>query len=808
MTTLLRRTGLLLLLLLPLIGVLPAGRVAAANGVYYVGSTADTQRSSPDCTSATGSDCTLREAVAAAASGTDTIRFRAVVDGQPIVPTRAITLGVGVTITGNGPSKTIIHPSANNFDVFTVSTPNGSAAFSGMTISGGGEAISNNLWTTSGSVTVTNMNFTNNNIGIYDSAYSSGNVAVTNSTFTGNDDAIEVFATGVVGVANSTFTGNGLQAFYVGHGTVTITNSTVANNSTFGISNAGGAITLANTIVAGSGNINCQNSAGITDNGYNLEYGTNGPVSTCGFATGAPKFDVLADPSLGPLQNNGGPTPTMALLPGSAAIDAGGNVIHNFCASLDQRGAIRPQGAACDIGAFEVGTISTTTSLAALPNPAAFGQPVTFTATVAGELAGSSFAASPGVVTFTDGAATLGTATPDASGSAVFTTSNLSAGSHPIAATYGGNAHYDGSSGTLAGGQVVGPAPVLSIDSVQQNEGNSGTTSFTFTVALSTSSSQTITAAYATADGTAMTADNDYQAASGTLTFAPGVTAQTIAVLVDGDTKNETDETFTVTLGGATGAVIAQGTGVGTIVNDDPVPALSIGDVRLSGGSSGTTSFAFPVTLAQASGQTITVAYATADGTATVAENDYQASSGTLTFAPGDTSKSITVPVTGSTTAEADETFAVTLSNPTNATIARATGTGTITNQLIIASLSPPSGSAAGGVSVTITGVGFGADPAQVTVQFGTTATVTRVTPTAITVTTPAHAAGTVDVTVTVNGVSATKAGAYTYGTVTPLPPPQQPGGGAGMAPNPLPVTRPPGMSAPGGSPNSLPPAR
>jgi hypothetical protein len=279
-------------------------------------------------------------------------------------------------------------------------------------------------------------------------------------------------------------------------------------------------------------------------------------------------------------------------------------------------------------------------------------------------------------------------------------------------------------------------------------------------------------------------------------------------VLVDGDTKNETDESFTVALGGAIGAVIAQGTGVGTIVNDDPVPALSIGDVSLSAGSSGTTPFVFPVTLAQASGQTITVRYATADGTATVAENDYQATSGTLTFAPGDTSKSITVPITGTATAEADETFAVTLSNPTNATVARTTGTGTITSQLMIASLSPPSGSAAGGGSVTITGAGFGTDPAQVTVKFGTTARVTSVSPTAITVATPAHAAGTVDVTVTVNGLSATKTGAYTYGTVTPLPPPQQPGSGAGTAPNPLPGTRLPGMSAPGGSPNSLPPAR
>jgi hypothetical protein len=805
MTTLLRRTGLLLLLLLPLIGVLPAGRVAAANGTYYVGSTADTQRASPDCTSAMASDCTLREAVAAAASGTDTIRFRAVVDGQPIVLTSTITLATGVTIVGNGAAKTIIENGSGDSprSAFSVRITGGAVPLSGMTIRANGLTAISNYG--AGTVSVADSTISGGDYGIAN--VGNGTVTATGSVFANNSKGGIANDSGTVAVTNSTFSGNANGIYEVGAGPVIVTNSTFWGNMGAIYQNIPGPMMLANTIVAGSTGSNCLLYS-ITDNGHNLEYGTSGAATSCGFTTGSPKFDVLADPKLGPLQDNGGPTPTMALLSNSAAIDAGGDA-RNFCPLQDQRGATRPQGgAACDIGAFEAGTIITTTTLAASPNPAAFGQPVTLTATVAGVLAASSFAASPGVVTFTDGAATLGTATPDASGSAVFTTSNLSAGSHPIAATYGGNANYAGSIGTLAGGQVVGPAPALSIDSVRQNEGNSGTTPFTFTVTLSSSSSQTITVAYATADGTAMTADNDYQAASGTLTFAPGVTAQTITVLVGGDTKNETDETFTVTLSGATVATIAQGMGVGTIVDDDPVPALSIGDVHLSAGSSGTTPFVFPVTLAQASGQTITVWYATADGTATVAENDYQATSGTLTFAPGDTSKSITVTVTGSATTEADETFAVTLSNATNATVARAIGTGTITNQLIITSLSPPSGSAAGGGSVTITGAGFGADPAQVTVTFGTTALVTSVTPMAITVTTPAHAAGTVDVTVTVNGVSATKAGAYTYGTVTPLPPPQQPGSGAGTAPNSLPATRPPGMSAPGGSPHSLPPAR
>src|SRR5439155_17168571 len=110
-------------------------------------------------------------------------------------------------------------------------------------------------------------------------------------------------------------------------------------------------------------------------------------------------------------------------------------------------------------------------------------------------------------------------------------------------------------------------------------EGNSGTTSFVFTVSLSNASSQTITVTYATADGTATTADNDYVAASGTLTFNPGDTSKTITVTVNGDTKFEPDETFTVKLSGATNATIADGQGQGTIVNDDTQPAISINDV-------------------------------------------------------------------------------------------------------------------------------------------------------------------------------------------------------------------------------------
>jgi hypothetical protein len=112
-------------------------------------------------------------------------------------------------------------------------------------------------------------------------------------------------------------------------------------------------------------------------------------------------------------------------------------------------------------------------------------------------------------------------------------------------------------------------ASSLSIDDVSVTEGNAGTTIATFTVTLSPISGQTVTVDFATADGTATTADNDYVATSGTLTFTPGTATQPIPVTVNGDTNLEPDETFLVNLSNPVNATITDGQGVGTILNDD-----------------------------------------------------------------------------------------------------------------------------------------------------------------------------------------------------------------------------------------------
>ena len=220
--------------------------------------------------------------------------------------------------------------------------------------------------------------------------------------------------------------------------------------------------------------------------------------------------------------------------------------------------------------------------------------------------------------------------------------------------------------------------PALTIDSVTVTEGDSGTVSAVFNVTLSAASGNPVTVDFATSDNTA-TAPADYLAASGSLTFAPGVTRQSITVLIRGDTLNEPDETFFVTLSNARNASIRTGQALGRIINDDPPPALSIGDITVPEGDSGAVEAIFTVALPTASGKTITVNYATIPGTALPGE-DYLTASGLLTFPPGSLTQTISVPVIGDTVVEANETFWVELSNPTEASLANERGEGVILN--------------------------------------------------------------------------------------------------------------------------------
>ena len=230
--------------------------------------------------------------------------------------------------------------------------------------------------------------------------------------------------------------------------------------------------------------------------------------------------------------------------------------------------------------------------------------------------------------------------------------------------------------------------PLLSIADATLAEGDEGTTGVELTVTLSEPIEVGVQVSFATADGTATSEDNDYQTTSGLLSFAPGTTTQTLVVPVRGDLRLEDDETFLVQLADPVGAMLADGQAVVTITNDDQEPpGLSINDVSLLEGDAGTTNAVFTVSLTRPRGQngtdvagTVIVSFATADGTATIEDSDYQAVSGQLLFEDGESTQTVTVAVVGDAAIEADETFFVELSAADGAMILVGRGRGTIRN--------------------------------------------------------------------------------------------------------------------------------
>ena len=227
--------------------------------------------------------------------------------------------------SGNTPNDAISGAGGSGISVWGVATV-ADSIFSANTSPDGGGISNYGTLTVTGSTFVGNTGFSGGG-GIYN-----GNVAtliVTNSTFSGNS------APRGGGLFNDD---GGINGYW---GSVTINNATFSGNAGggSGIFN-GGRLTLNNTIVANSSAVNCLNIGSFIDGGGNLSW----PDASCP--------GLNADPLLGPLQDNGGPTQTQALPAGSPAIDAA--LLAN-CPPTDQRGVSRPQGPGCDSGAFELG---------------------------------------------------------------------------------------------------------------------------------------------------------------------------------------------------------------------------------------------------------------------------------------------------------------------------------------------------------------------------------------------------------------------------------------------------------------------
>jgi hypothetical protein len=240
-------------------------------------------------------------------------------------------------------------------------------------------------------------------------------------------------------------------------------------------------------------------------------------------------------------------------------------------------------------------------------------------------------------------------------------------------------------------------------------------------VTLSAPSPHAVTVRYGTLDGTA-TANNDYTPVNPTLiSFDPYETSKTVSISVLGDTLSEAQEYFTVRLSGPGSATIADGWGQGTIVDNDPVPTVQLDANSFSASGGGL--FLVTAHLSTPSGQTVTVHYATSDGTATTPA-DYTDTHGTLTFSPGQTSQTLSVPIVDDSGVEPDENLSLTLSSPFHADLAEPTAaTLTLHDNDPQFNISPAGYIVGEGVgSVTIV-VLLNASPTQeVTVHYQTTA--------------------------------------------------------------------------------------
>jgi hypothetical protein len=337
---------------------------AAASTTRYVNGV--TGSDSNNCLSPTTACKTIGHAISVAAAG-DTIRV------GPATYAENLTIGISLTLIGAGAATTIIDGRGVNI-VVTVSNANAHVSISSVTIRNGsgrpGGGVFNN-----GILTVNNCTVSGNiargtaSGGLGGGIDNGGTLKVNNSTIAGNQVS-GVFGAGFGGgignsgtaiVTNSTISGNTSSGWGGGignlGGNVSINNTTIAGNKEIysygGVANYSGTLTLQNSITANNSRGDCYTRVAINSEGYNLS-----SDGTCAFSGPGDKNNV--DPMLGPLQNNGGPTQTMALPSGSPAVDAGnptgctdglGHLL-----KTDQRGKPRPDAedtAGCDIGAYE-----------------------------------------------------------------------------------------------------------------------------------------------------------------------------------------------------------------------------------------------------------------------------------------------------------------------------------------------------------------------------------------------------------------------------------------------------------------------
>jgi CSLREA domain-containing protein len=309
-------------------------------------------------------DCSLREAISNSYDG-DTIKFS--VSGNIVLGSSLPAINKRLVIDGS--EQKIYLDGASSYRIFKV-TQAGNLTVKNMTFQNGKPAAPcefdidmpscGGAIYTDGSLTVINSTFSGNTAGTGGAIWiGAGTANIESSTFKGNSVTSTGGAIlnllGVANIINSTFYGNTAGelggAILNDINLLNLKSNTFSNNSAAlggAVYNSAGTMTFANNILANStSGGDCYNEypwGEISLNANNLIETNAASPNRCG----SPSF--IADPKLGPLADNDGPTQTMALLPGSPAINTGEDA---NCAASDQRGIIRPQGIHCDIGAYE-----------------------------------------------------------------------------------------------------------------------------------------------------------------------------------------------------------------------------------------------------------------------------------------------------------------------------------------------------------------------------------------------------------------------------------------------------------------------
>jgi CSLREA domain-containing protein len=658
-SALLTVVGLIGLLALP-VGFLdpfrPAARAAATFAVNSTGDAADANVGDGLCDDGAG-NCTLRAAIQEAnqLDGSDTISFS--VNGT-ITLTSALPTLSNLTITGPGPAQLTVSrdPDASTFFRIFTTAISSTVSISGLTVSGGRTGDDGGgIYSRSGTaLTLSNVVVSGNATehlsfggarggGIFNEGDS---LSIVNSTVRDNSAASGTFI-------SSTKAGRDGGGIYSSRGTLAITNSTISGNKAgdasdpFAQPGRGGGLfitstdgaTLTNTTV--SGNRTGNNNSNANGGGI-FKQGTGLTLTSCTVVNNTAR-------------SSGG------------GIIGGGIVLRNTIvadnianSSPDLAGTYNSQ---------DFNLIENTSG-------------ATFTGTTAHNVTGVNPLLGP--LQNNEGPTQAHALLPGSPAVDAGDSGGLTTDQRGLARPFD-----DPSEANASDGADIGAYEAQAVTAAGQIQFSSATYSVTegaatasITVTRTGGSAGAVSATFDTSDGTAA-AGEDYTSVSAfTVNFADGDSAaKTVEVPITDDVLNEPDETVTLSLSNPTGGATFGSPAVATLTiadNNDPLPTLSINDIATPEGDTGTSSAQFTITLSPSSGFPVTVLHSTSPGTATSGDDYFPSGGDLVVFAPGETSKTISITVRGDRNVEPDETFFVNLSDPTKATISDAQGQGTI----------------------------------------------------------------------------------------------------------------------------------